>query len=505
MEFAKLKSLKADGLKKSQAARYLGVCRATVDKYWDMDEAEYSRLSAASAKRKKKPDEYRGFVLDYLQKYPDASTAQIYDRIKEVSNMDDLEFTERTLRSYVTALRKEEDIPKPKMYRQYQEVPLLPPGYQGQVDMGEIWLKTPEGKRKKVYCFCMVLSHSRYKFAIWQTRPFTTRTFLYCHYEAFKYFGGIPEEIAYDQDKVLLASENHGDLLFTEKFSNFIEEMKFKVYMCRAADPESKGKVENVVKYVKGNFAQNRIFTDIDTLNEQCMDWLRRTGNKKVHDTTKKVPAEVFAVEKEFLQPVPERNSYDMLPETVTYPIRKDNVIVWKGNHYRVPLGSYEPGRRVHMVVDGGKVAITDARTGDVLAWHHLPADKGNIVGERNKPRETSKTLKELEQKTRELFNDSESINSFMDHLKKIKTRYYRDQLYSITRLFDDYDTETLEDALDYCLEKELYSAADFRSAAAYLNTSRHSEALESPSPVLISRSDDTPEIPDLSVYDALL
>nr|WP_281169061.1 hypothetical protein [Gracilibacillus lacisalsi] len=56
-------------------------------------------------------------------------------------------------------------------------------------------VKTTEGNGIKVYVIAFVLSHSRYKYAIWQTRPFTTREVLQCYEQAFQYFGGITEEI----------------------------------------------------------------------------------------------------------------------------------------------------------------------------------------------------------------------------------------------------------------------------------------------------------------------
>ena len=81
--------------------------------------------------------------------------------------------------------------------------------------------------------------------------------------------------------------------------------MKFSVYLCRGADPESKGKVENTVKYFKYGFARHRIFDDIETFNLDFKDWLSRTANRKEHGTTKKVPDEVFLLEKEYLMPIP--------------------------------------------------------------------------------------------------------------------------------------------------------------------------------------------------------
>jgi transposase len=50
-----------------------------------------------------------------------------------------------------------------------------------------------------------------------------------------EYIGGIPEEIVIDQDSTLVVSENHGDILLTKGFTQFKEEMGFRLYVCRAS------------------------------------------------------------------------------------------------------------------------------------------------------------------------------------------------------------------------------------------------------------------------------
>lgn len=136
--------------------------------------------------------------------------------------------------------------------------------------MGQIWMKRYDGTSIKVYCFAMVLSNSRHKFVHWSDKPLTTLTFIEMHRKAFEFFGGMPKEIVYDQDRVLTVSENHGDIIFTEGFEVFRKAMNFKVRLCRGFDPESKGKVEAAVKYVKINFARYRIFKNLEILNDEA-------------------------------------------------------------------------------------------------------------------------------------------------------------------------------------------------------------------------------------------
>ncbi|MCT1905574.1 DDE-type integrase/transposase/recombinase, partial [Oceanobacillus sojae] len=97
-----------------------------------------------------------------------------------------------------------------------------------------------QGKEKKLYFISFVLSHSRYKYVAWLSRPFTTKDMIQAHEDAFQYFGGIPYELAYDQDSLIVVSENEGDLILTSEFQAYREERKLKLFVCRKADPESK-------------------------------------------------------------------------------------------------------------------------------------------------------------------------------------------------------------------------------------------------------------------------
>lgn len=99
---------------------------------------------------------------------------------------------------------------------------------------------------------------------VWLQRPFTTTDTIHCHEMAFEYYGGMPEEIVYDQDNLIAVNGNAGDLILTNAFQSYVNEKKFRVFLCRKADPKSKGKIENVVKY---NFAKHRIFHTIKDWN----------------------------------------------------------------------------------------------------------------------------------------------------------------------------------------------------------------------------------------------
>ena len=503
MNYSKNQEQKRKGFKKSQIARKLGINRETVSVYWDMTPAEYAARFESAKNRTKKADPHKDFVLECLLKYPDMSAAQLYDWIKERCCLETLAFQERCFRDYVKSIREEYDIRKPETSRQYEAMDELPPGRQAQVDMGEISLETTNGRHKKVYCFGMVMTHSRYKYILWQEKPFTTDTFVQAHIKAFAFFGGRPQEMVYDQDKILAVSENNGDIIYTERFQSYLNEAKFDIFLCHGADPESKGLIENVVKYAKHGFAEHRIFRGIDSFNADCIAWLKRTGNKKVHGTTKKIPAEVFALEKEHLIPVSEYNFAVAVNDSIDYQVRKDNIVLYKGNRYRVPKGTYSPGKKVFMVVEEASISVTDILTGEIYATHPLCHDKGKLIGQKRNDRDTNKSLLEQERMIQQLFQEDRLVTPFLEHIHQEKPRYYRDQLGAIRQLFEDWNTELLIHGLHYCSEKELYSAGDLKSSIIYLAQLKIEPQKKEKLAALPSKyRGNAPEIRDLSVYE---
>lgn len=506
--YAEIQRLKNKGFKKAQTARQLGLNRETVTKYWDMPPDEYGGLTKKH--RTRKADVYQELIIEWLTDYPDITAAQMYDWCKEHSKLETLDFQKRSFQDYVNSVREEHDIPKPEHARQYEAVEELPMGKQGQVDMGEISLITESGRHRKVYCFAMVLSNSRYKYVLWQLKPFTTDSFIRAHIKAFDFYGGRPEEIVYDQDKVLAVSENNGDIIYTAGFQAFVNEMKFSVRLCHGSDPESKGKVENVVKFAKHGFAEHRTLKDIESFNEDCLAWLKRTANHDVHGTTHKRPDEVFTLEKEYLIPVSEYSFAAGDNESIAYPIRKDNVVLYKGNRYRVPKGTYSKDKRVYMVLDedANTVAITDMITGEIYATHPICHEKGKLVGNKDhNERDKSSTIIEQEAALKKLFDDDSLVGPFLEHIHQEKPRYYRDQLGVIRKLFEEWNREDIVKGLRYCTERELYSAGDLRSTIIYLTKADMEKSKQKKKTASLPEKyrGDKAEIRDLNEYEAAM
>ncbi len=448
--YSKIKELQMQGFSRNKVAKKLQIHRNTVDKYWYLDAEAFEQIQKAERKPCKM-DEYQNIILQWLQKYPDMSSAQVEDWLKEHYSAY---FKSRTVSRYVKKLRKKHNLPKTASPRSYEAVEELPMGQQVQVDFGQRRLENASGKGlTQVYAAVFVLSHSRYKYVWLQSRPFCAEDLVQaCHY-CFSYFGGKPQEMVFDQDSIVCVSENNGDITFTTAFERFKQTEKMKIYMCRGADPETKGKVENVVKYVARNFLSHRKFENDQILNEQCLNWLARTGNVLEHGTTKKVPAEVFLEEKLYLKPLVSTEIIQTKEDKRT--VRKDNTILYKSNRFSVPLGTFHKEKEVIIQVIEGNLHIFTLSK-DEICHHEIPSGRGHLVQNQEHKRDrTTKIDTYLSGLVEKLGGES---SHFLKEVRNEYPRYVREQFGIIYVLLEDYTATEVNDSISFCEKSKLYS-----------------------------------------------
>lgn len=461
--YSKIQQGKLKGFSREAVARQLGLSWRTVDRYWDMEVSEYEALrkqhySSILDKRK-------SVILDWLESHPDLLASQVKDWLHEHYNEV---YAGRTVRNYVLNLRKEYGIKKPSKEREYFCIPELPPGQQLQADFGQYWALRQQKSRIKLYFAVFILAHSRYKFVSWQIRPYNAVDFVRSLEACFEEFGGIPQELVIDQDTLMVVSENNGDIIHTYEFEHCKNRHGFTVWLCRKSDPESKGLVEAGVKFIKYNFAKNRLFYDLPNWTEDCRSWLKRTGNGKVHEETKKIPAEVFEVEKERLKPANSFLNHESTNDMITTPVRKNNTIRYKSSRYSVPIGTYTSCRTVSLREIDGCIEIYDEKK-QLLAKHQLAKNPGELVRNNNHARNTSESVKQLMNEAKEALGNTPMAEELLAVIHKKKGRYIRDQLQVVIKTANNYDTEIIRLALLACQESNSDSANDLRDFADYI------------------------------------
>jgi len=499
--------LKREGLKPAQISRHLVLDYRTVKKYLSMSEQEYEDFLEVQSTRHKMLAPYEDFVKARLVDCPDASAAQIEDWLKEHFK-DFIDVNAKTVFNFVLYVRNKHGIPKPFNNRDYTLTDEMPYGKQSQADFGEYNMTTEEGKRKKIYFLCVVLSRSRYKYVWFSESPFTTLSAIAAHDRAFWFMEGITLEIVYDQDTLLLVDENKGDLILTEAFRKYADHRGFNLHFCRKSDPQSKGKIENMVKYVKYNFLRGRTFVNIDTLNGQCLEWLSRTANAKVHASTHKIPYQEWLIEKAYLKPVTE----SFKPEFVlrSYNVRKDNTISFKSNFYRVPVGTYKPPSTTvwTQVTDDDQLVIYDAGN-NKIASHKLNPGKGKIIGGNNYKRDFSSGIDQLINDLSGQFTTPDQAKEYFLQIRLDKPRYIRDQLQHIKKLIGIYDIQVMSQGLSFCIENKIYRATDLESVVKKIHSGKNQETTINP-PIFVETINRTahkiiPNKSDISDYQSLM
>jgi len=506
----KVRELTEKGLNKTQISLELEIHRKTVRKYLSMSEDEFFRWLKHPKKLPRKLNNYHAYVLKLLEKHPYLSAAQVEDRLKEDYPQHPVVHS-KTVYNFVQNIRNEHGIMKHASEpRQYQKLPESEYGFQAQADFGEYNMLTHGVSRKKVYFFVMVLCRSRQKFVYFKNSPFTSGEATTAHEKAFEYFNGQPKEIIYDQDRILVIDENLGDVLLTREFSAYCGQMDFKPIFCRKSDPESKGKVENVVGYVKKNFLKGRLYEGEDRLNESAIAWLSRTANAKVHSGTKKVPALEWETEQKYLQPLKSHPLIKAPAPLPQYKVRKDNTISFRSNFYTLPVSTYKGPETVILVKENKEELWLYTPEKELLAVHQLCLGKGMTIRNNDHLRDKSQTILTLKEEILCMMPDKEKSEWYIEMISREKPRYFRDSMLLLKKHIPHLEKNSLVQSLDFCMENSLYNANKFIEVARhYLSESKASKAIMILPEITIKNGLDAldiiPEKSNISTYETIL
>lgn len=299
-EFMEIFQLKQAGYTISGISRLTGLDRKTVRKYLNRGRSTPPEMRLRTPNVSKKLASFEKDILDLI-KYSDMdfpSCPAIYEKLVEKGYGGSLSLLQKWMRSY-----RQQHIPQ--VVIRYETAP----GQQAQVDWGEKRVFDQKTKTtKKIYIFSMVLSWSRMRF-VYFTLKADMYYFLLCHKLAFGYFGGIPREILYDQTRCVLIKPGFKDIVFNNKFLDFAHHYDFVPRVCKPRRAQTKGKVENNIKFIKGNFLCLQDTHDCRILNQRAKLWMEKV-NHKVHSTIQEIPYKRFS--KEGLQDIADKRDYDL-------------------------------------------------------------------------------------------------------------------------------------------------------------------------------------------------
>lgn len=355
-EWFMIRQMCREGLSISEIARRTGRDRKTVRK---IIRAESQPVYKKRPQRPSQLDPHKAYVKERME----AGVTNSVKLLREIK-----------VRGYTGSITILKDFMRP--FRQRQKAVMryeTPPGYQAQVDWGTCGKIFHRGVLKTVYCFVMTLGYSRMAYVEFTVRC-DTRAFIRCHINAFNFFSGVPKTCLYDNLKSVRLITSDDAARLNPTFLDFADQFGFEVKTCKPYRPETKGKVESGIGYVKGNFLLGETFSSLSELNASVLGWLNAVANVRLHGTTGEIPLERFAKENlNSLRP-------DMVFDTALYEQRKitvDCLVSYQGCRYSVP----------HKFA-GSVATIRDHENGffdvlvkeEVVATHTLSPVKGRTI-----------------------------------------------------------------------------------------------------------------------------
>jgi transposase len=341
------------GMSQSEIARQLGLDRKTVRKYLRQPPQGYRPRPS----RPWKLDPYRSYLRERWE--------------QGVHNAHKLwgEVQKRGYRGGYTQLRRAvagwREEAEERAFLRFESQP----GEQSQLDWGHFgnW------RGHRLYGFALTLGYSRMRY-IEFTHCQDLETLLTCLVHAFHYLGGVTEVMLTDNMKTVVLDRQDGQIRWNPRFLDFASYYGFVPRACHPYRPQTKGKIERTIEFLRGNFWPGLSFTSLEDLNRQAWGWMEEV-NHRPHNTTREVPYERLA--RENLHPVANQPDYDT--SYVAYrQVAKDCLLSYRGNRYSVPHRYAGKTVVVKEAVGGGWLRICHPE--GTLAQHRLATGKGAMV-----------------------------------------------------------------------------------------------------------------------------
>lgn len=451
--YCRIKTLTENNSIRECASR-LGISPVTVHKYAQMDMKEANQYFT-NRRRRSQFDRALGFILDKLEEDHRISAVKLHRKIKE--RHPEIEAGVRAFRDYLRPLK--ESFRNEKI-RHYEPVLDMLPGKQMQVDGGEIQASlSGSDEHLKVYFWVFVLSYSRMMFVNFQARPYNTSDFIKAHIQANNFFGGIAEEYVYDQTKLVAISEQYREVLYNNDFYQFAMRCGFTPHVCEGYDPESKGKVERAVGYVKDSFFCGDSFTGIEHIRTEGIEWLNNIANVRIHATTRRKPIDMFREEKKHLL----KANFMEVTKINIRAVDKTGLISFRGNKYSVPF-EYQR-KQVFLKVEERILKIYDLKDHEQIASHAISLAKGDIIINNNHYRNFKKTIGQLLEETEKAFFDIAFSELIISRVRQQNPKIIRDQLRGLQKLRRQYSTAVWNKAVDTLKDLPVLSCSRIKKA----------------------------------------
>jgi transposase len=266
------------------------------------------------------------------------------------------------------------------------------PGEEAQVDYGEgpMVRDAGNGKYRRTRLFVMTLGYSRKSVRLIVRRS-SAQVWAELHEGAFRRLGGAVRVLVLDNLREGVLTPDVYDATLNPLYRDVLTHYGVVALPCRVRDPDRKGKVESAVGHAQKTPLKGLRFETIEEAQAYLDRWEERWADTRIHGTTKRQVALMFAEERPALRELPLEpfRYYRFGKRTVNL----DGCVEVEAAYYSAPPGSI--GRQVQVQWDEMRVRVL-ANNGSLLREHVRTRRGFHRIPESDQPPRTPRTTEAL-------------------------------------------------------------------------------------------------------------
>lgn len=267
------------------------------------------------------------------------------------------------------------------------------PGEEAQVDYGDgPMVRHPDtGKYRRTRLFLLTLGYSRkaVRLLVWQS---SARAWAELHERAFRRLGGTPRVIVLDNLKEGVLTPDVYEPTLNPLYRDVLAHYGVVALPCRIRDPDRKGKVEAGIGHTRRTPLRGLRFEALEQGQAYLDRWDAHWADTRIHGTTKRQVAVMFAEERPALQPLPvEPFRYYRFGQRT---VHLDGCVEVEAAYYSAPPGWI--GQRIDVQWTDLHVRLLAPATGQLLR-EHVRAPRGwHRIADPDRPARTPQPTRAL-------------------------------------------------------------------------------------------------------------
>jgi transposase len=277
--------------------------------------------------------------------------------------------------------------------REARAVIVTAPGEEAQVDYGSgPMVRDPQtGKYRRTRLFVLTLGCSRKSVRLLVFRS-SSRIWAELHEKAFRRLGGATRVVVLDNLREGVLAPDIYDPSLNPLYRDVLKHYGAVALPCRVNDPDRKGKVESGVGHAQKTPLKGLRFESLEEAQTYLDRWEERWADTRIHGTTKRQVAAMFAEERPALLPLPiEPFRYYQYGERT---VHLDGCVEVDAAYYGAPPGWI--GRSVQVQWNALHVRLLNPFTGQLLREHLCQQRGRHRIKDEDRPRRTPLSTQQL-------------------------------------------------------------------------------------------------------------